>query len=110
MVRRSAARNLAYLRNNVLAELGVDLTRVLDLSDPTSVGLTQDNLIGPDHRACQTLAAGCQGLMVPSAARLGLNLVILPQNLPEPLPIRVVHSTELPLDTIARERGGETPT
>lgn len=107
MVRRSAARNLGYLRNNVLTELDVDLGRVLDLSDPAVVGLTREEMTGPDHGACQEIAAagvahGFQGLLVPSAALPGSNLVIFPLNLPEPLPVRAIRSMELPLDNVSR--------
>lgn len=109
MVRRSAARNLTYLKNNVLSELEVDLSRILDISDPAAVGLTADDLTGPDHQPCQELAAaamarGYEGLLVPSAALPGLNLVVLPHNLPEPPRIRVLRSTELPLDWITQEQ------
>jgi hypothetical protein len=112
MVRRNAARNLAYLQNNVLSEIELDLTRVLDLSDPAVVGLALSELTGPNHELCQDLAAaamagGYEGLVVPSAALPGLNLVLLPQNLPDPPPIRVVRSTPLPLDGIAQQRGDE---
>ena len=105
MVRRSAARNLAYLRNNVLSELTVELTRVLDLSEPTTVGLAPAALLGDDPTPCQELAAaalddGLEGLLVPSAALPGFNLVILPRNLPDPPPLRLTRSTELPLDSI----------
>ena len=108
MVRRSAARNLAYLKNNILSELEVNLGRALDLADPATVGLTLADLTGSDQQPCQDLAAaamvrGYEGLLVPSAALPGLNLVVLPRNLPEPAPIRVLRSTELPLDTIAQE-------
>ena len=109
MVRRSAARNLAYLRNNVLSELHVHLTRVLDLSDPALARSARVDLTGPDHHPCHEFAAvalarGYEGLLVPSAALVGLNLVLLPGNLAEPLPLRVVRGTELPLDSIAEER------
>lgn len=57
MVRRSASRNLAYLQNNVLSQLHVKLDRVLDLSDPTVLGLTLADLTGFDQRLCQRLAA-----------------------------------------------------
>jgi RES domain-containing protein len=113
MVRRSAARNLAYLQNNVLTELAVDLGRVLDLSDPAIVGLTPADLTGSDQRPCRALAAaavalGYEGLLVPSAALPGLNLVILPRDVPEPPRLRVVRSTELPLDRIAQQQREET--
>jgi RES domain-containing protein len=112
MVRRSAARNLAYLRNNVLSEFEVDLSRILDISDPAAVGLTAADLTGHHHQPCQELAAaamarGYEGLLVPSAALPGLNLVVLPRNLPEPPPIRVLRSTELPLDRIAQQQREE---
>jgi RES domain-containing protein len=108
MVRRSAARNLAYLQNNILSALEVHLG-VLDLSDPADVGLTLADLTGSDQQPCQDLAAaaltrGYQGLLAPSAALPGSNLIILPPNLPEPPPIRVLRSTELPLDSLQQER------
>ena len=104
MVRRSAARNLAYLRNN-LTELDVDLARVLDLSDPAALELTRADLTGADQQPCHDLAAaalalGHSRLLVPSAALPGLNLVLLPWNLPEPSPVRVVCSSDLPLEQI----------
>jgi hypothetical protein len=110
MVRRSAARNLAYLRNNVLTELAVDLARVLDCSDPVVVGLTRSDVTGPDHRLCHALAEaataqGYEALLAPSAALPGTNLVVFPQHVAGPLPIRVVRSTELPLDSIAEDTG-----
>jgi RES domain-containing protein len=113
MVRRSAARNLSYLRNNVLSELAVDLSQVLDLSDPTACGLARADLTAVDHQICQELAAaarsrGHAGLVVPSAAMPGLNLVLLPRNLSESPRLRVLRSTELPLDTIKHEQWGDS--
>jgi RES domain-containing protein len=114
MVRRSAARKLAYLKNNVLSEFEMALDRVLDLSDPPAVGLTEADLTGRDHQLCQDLAAavlarGYEGLLVPSAALPGLNLVVLPRNLPAPPRLWVVRSTDLPLDTVAGARREEAP-
>ena len=113
MVRRSAAQNLAYLQNNLLSELAVALRRVLDLSDPASVGLTLAALTARDPQSCQALAAaalahGYEALLVPSAALPGLNLVILPANISDPPPIRVVRQTELPIDLLAQERRAES--
>ena len=87
----------------------MNLGRALDLSDPATVGLTLADLTGSDQQPCQELAAaamaqGYEGLLVPSAALPGLNFVVLPRNLPEPPPIRVQRSTELPLDSIQQER------
>lgn len=111
MVRRSAARNLGYLGDNVLTELEVDLDRVLDLSDPVVTILTREELTGDDSSVCEELAAaavtrGFQALLAPSAALPGSNLVLFPQNLPEPPPIRPVRSTELPLDAITEQQPG----
>lgn len=109
MVRRSAARSLAFLRNNVLTELEIDLDQILDLSDSAVLGLSLEELTGSDYRVCQALAAeavsrGYQGLLAPSAVLPGLNLVIFPVNLDGPLPVRVIRSMELPLETITQER------
>jgi RES domain-containing protein len=114
MVRRSAARNLTYLKNNLLSELEVNLGRPLDLSEPATIGLTPADLTGADQQASQELAAtamawGYEGLLVPSAALPGLNLVVLPRNLPEPPPIRALRSSGLPLDSIQQERQDEAP-
>jgi RES domain-containing protein len=111
MVRRSAMRNLAYLRNNVLSELRLDLAHVLNLSEPAAVGLVRADLTGPDFRRCQELAAtasirGYEGILVPSAALPGSNLVVLPRNLSETASLRLVRSIELPLDAMGP--GGTT--
>ncbi len=109
IVRRSAARTLGYLANNLLSEIEVTLGRLVDLSEPTVAGLTLADLTGADHRLCQEIGAvatalGYRGLLVPSAALPGLNLVILARNLPEPSAMRVVSSVELPLDSLPQER------
>jgi RES domain-containing protein len=109
MVRRSAARNLAFLQNNVLSEIDVSLNRVLDLSNPNVGGRSRLELTGPNLKRCQDLAAVAverkfEGLVVPSAALPGSNLVIFPRNLPEPPPLHVVRSIELPLDSLVDER------
>jgi hypothetical protein len=103
MVRRSAARNLAFLKNNVLTEIDIALDFVLDVSDASIVGLTRDRLTGPDLRPCQRIAATARsrnfhGLLVPSAALPGLNLVVLPEFLADPNTLRIVRSTDLPLE------------
>jgi len=108
-VRRSAARTLTHLANNVLSELSVDLASVLDLSDPATVGIEITELTGSDPKPCQDIAAaalvrGCEALLVPSAAvSAGLNLVILPANLAEAVPIRVIGSRHLPVELLGSE-------
>jgi len=72
MVRRSAASSLDYLANNVLSELEVEVTRVVDLSEQRRSGIPAGSLTRLDYGPCQRIAAaalaeGCQGLLVPSA-------------------------------------------
>jgi hypothetical protein len=116
MVRRSAARNLAYLRNNVLTEIEVDLERVLDVSNPSAIGATRRDLSGPDLEGCQQIAATARSLrlegllLIPSATLLGPNLVLFPDNLASPGSLRIERSTELPLDAIVEQHREDEPT
>lgn len=108
LVRRSAVRNLAFLRNNVLSELLVDLSRALDLTYLSGAGMKPADLTSPDFPRCQEIAAvavrhGIEGLLVPSAALPGSNLVILPANLRDTTSLRLLNSTALPLDARAPE-------
>lgn len=103
MVRRSAARNLDYLQNNLLTELHIDVTVVLDATEPATIDLQLADLTGSDPSVCRQLALaaireGCQGLLVPSAAMHGTNLVLFPNNLPDPLPAAVIGSRSLPIE------------
>jgi len=110
MVRRSAARTLTHLANNVLSELLVDLASVLDLSDPATVGIEIAELTGSDPEPCRDIAAaalvrGCEALLVPSVAvSAALNLVILPANIAETVPIRVLGSRHLPIELLGSEQ------
>ena len=86
-IRKRAARQpvLTYR----LARIQVHLQRVLDLTDPPAAaafGLRPDDLIGQDWEptqrlAAQARAAGFEGLLVPSAAGPGRNLVVFPDRL-----------------------------
>lgn len=114
MVRRSAARNLAYSKNNALTEIQVDLHRVLDISHPSTIGLSQNDLIGTNLRPGQQIGAtarslSLEALLVPSAALPGHNLVLFPDNLPRPGSLRVGRSRELPLDAIVEQYGENEP-
>ncbi|MEA2937133.1 MAG: hypothetical protein QOC56_637 [Alphaproteobacteria bacterium] len=68
----------------------LSLVSVLDLSDPLDLsrtGLTDDDLAGDDHTACQEVGAAVDwlehdGLLVPSARSDALTLVILPAHRP----------------------------
>lgn len=115
MVRRSAARNLAYLNNNVLTEMEADLERVLDTSQLSVNGMAHHDLTATDVRPCQRIGAAArsldfEGLLVPSAALPGLNLVLLPDNLADRTCIRIVRSTELPLNAVVAKRHEDDPT
>jgi len=65
-------------------ELRVELTRVVDLRDPTpltSFGFETKDFVGRAHGASRLIGGavswlGCSGLLVPSARHSGANLVI----------------------------------
>ena len=69
-----------------LARIRVALHRVLNLTDPATLAaldLRPEDLVGDDWQRTQRLgaqarAAGFEGLLVPSAAGTGHNLVIFP--------------------------------
>ena len=103
MVRRSAARKIEYLKNNVLSEIAVELEWVLELTPSGSSGADTALLTGPRIELCQEIAAQArdlqfQGLLVPSAALDGTNLVVIPDNLSESSMLRVVQTTEMQID------------
>lgn len=108
MVRRSLSRNPQFLVGQVLSEIEVSLSLVLDGRVPEQLGLTLPDMVSGDPTICQELAAaalnrGYEGLLVPAAGIAGRhNLVLLPQNLPEPPPLRVWRTSELRVDTIAK--------
>lgn len=72
-----------------LVRIRVALHRVLDLTDPATLAaldLRLEDLVGDDWQRTQRLgaearAAGFEGLLVPSAAGAGHNLVIFPDRL-----------------------------
>lgn len=69
-----------------MTSLRVDLAAVLDLTDPGSYGVSTEDLIADDYTVTQeiglaALLRGAEGILVPAASRLGVNLVILTENL-----------------------------
>lgn len=104
MVRRSMARNIDYLKNNVLSEIRLTLENVLDLTLPFDDGRGDSRLTGPNIHLCQEIAALArdrhyQGLVVPSAAiDNGKNLVHLPDNLSSRTSIEVIRTSVLNID------------
>ncbi len=73
-----------HIRESRLSELRVRLNAVLDARDLDALGLTHEILLKPhEHEAGQrlgetTMRCGYEGLLVPSATRLGDNLIVLP--------------------------------
>lgn len=73
----------------LLASVMVELRRVLDLSDDTvlqRLGLRPEDLVAPNWARTQELGrlareVGFEGLLVPSAAAPGRNLVLFPDRL-----------------------------
>jgi hypothetical protein len=103
MVRRSVARDISYLANQQLTELEIAVSSVLDFRTPAALGLTTEDLTGPSSEIPWLLAQaavgrGAGGILVPSAALQGNNLVLFPSNLPSVLPVRIVRSEAMPLD------------
>jgi RES domain-containing protein len=78
---------LPSLNDYRLSELSVRVRAVLDCRDPAHLGLPFDDLVhDTDYGATQAIGAaafadGLEGLLVPSATRLGDNLILFPDNL-----------------------------
>jgi hypothetical protein len=90
-LRRIATRRLTRLR--------VELVAVLDLRDPVVLGLTREHLCRDEreggyvltHRIAQAaLVRQVEGLLVPSATRLGDSLVVFPSQLRPDSSIEIV--------------------
>jgi len=70
-----------------LTELSVTLVSVLDLRDPAAYGIDGVTLLDdwdyslPHNIAEAALRRGADGVLVPSATRLGHNIIVLPDNL-----------------------------
>jgi hypothetical protein len=70
-----------------ITRIQIDLSAVLDLTDPANYGLTLDD-VTDDHDYTVTqelglaaLLRGAEAILVPPASRVGTNLVILTENL-----------------------------
>jgi hypothetical protein len=70
-----------------MTRLQIDLSAVLDLTNPIDYGLTLADVIDDhDYEVTQELGLaallrGAEGILVPPASRVGTNLVILTENL-----------------------------
>jgi RES domain-containing protein len=78
---------LPALNDFRLSELSVEVGEVLDCRIPKALGLSIEHLVhDTDYEATQAVGAaalerGLEGLIVPSATRLGDNLILFPTNL-----------------------------
>jgi RES domain-containing protein len=91
---------LPFLNDYRLTELAVELTGVLDCRDPTALGIEPDRLCADtDYSITQDLAAAAldrraEAILVPSATRLGDNLIVLPTSLRPESRLAVVGSRD----------------
>lgn len=104
----STIEGLQYLNNFVLSELTVELRAVMDCRDSIALGLEPETLLlDTDYSITRELAAaavtrGAEGVLVPSATRLGDNLIIFPQNL-RPASQLIIVSSKSPRLYVQRE-------
>lgn len=83
-----------------LTELGIHLQAVLDLRNPDTRPADPNELLN-DHNyttaqnlALNALTAGAEGILVPSATRLGDNLVVFPDNLQPGSRLEIISSRD----------------
>lgn len=87
LTRRLEPTTLAGLNDRRLTRIQVSLSVVLDLRDPSILGLTLADMTDDyDYTITQALAAaalqrGVEGLLVPAASLVSANLVVLVDNL-----------------------------
>ena len=91
---------LPKLNSYRISELHVRLQAVLNLRKPDSSGIEVSELLGARNYniaqdiAWNALTAGAEGILVPSATRLGDNLVIFPDNMKPGSRLEVIGSRD----------------
>lgn len=91
---------LPMLNDFRISELSVELTVVFDFRNPRLIGLSAGDLCHEtDYRIPQELAAasidrGAEAMLVPSATRLGDNLILFPSNIRPTSRIVVIDSRD----------------
>lgn len=93
------------MARRVLYKIEVALSSVLDLSDPATllkVGLKVESLASIDYSKCQQIGGAAEwldhdGLLVPSARAVGVNLVIFPNRTKPSYRFNILDSEELVL-------------
>jgi RES domain-containing protein len=100
IIRNVSPALLAQMNDYRLSELNVELEAVLDCRDATALLLKPDDLIRDhDFAITQEIAAaaigqGAEGILVPSATRLGDNLVVFPTQLRATSRLEVISSRD----------------
>jgi RES domain-containing protein len=91
---------LPALNDFRLSELSVGVGEVLDCRYPEALGLELEHLVhDTDYEATQVIGAatrerGLEGMIVPSATRLGDNLILFPENLRAGFRVEIVPSRD----------------
>jgi len=100
VLRHISPDSLADLNDYRISELDVELESVLDLGDAAPLGLNTDDLVRDnDFEITQDLAAAAivreaEGILVPSATRLGDNLIVFPAHLGSRSRLAVIDSRD----------------
>ena len=100
LVRHITPELLPHLNGYRISELRVTLMAVADCRDATLLGMMTDSLVHDrDYRATQHLgaavvAAGLEGMLVPSATALGDNLIVFTAQMHAVSAIEVVDSRD----------------
>ncbi len=83
-----------------ISEIDVELNAVIDCREIAALGICLDALLNdldytvPQRIAAAALATGAEGLLVPSATRLGDNLVVFPDQLHPDSRLEIVGSRD----------------
>jgi RES domain-containing protein len=100
VMRHLSTKDLANLANYSLSQISVTLEAVLDCRQPALMGLTADDICEDlDYTVPQSIAAaaitrGSEGLLVPSATRLGDNLILFPKHYRAGSRVTAVHTID----------------
>lgn len=100
IIRHTSPTRMATLNELRITEVKVTLQAAIDFRDPQLIGLSPDSLFDElDYSITQTLARAAfdrraEGIIVPSATRLGDNLEIFPDNLRPESRLEIVSSRD----------------
>jgi hypothetical protein len=100
VLRHIRPERLPLLNDYRISEFDIRLIRVLDCRNPAAMGITADVLwhdldyTVPQSLAAASLRRGVEAILVPSATRLGDNLIIFPTQVQTQSQIAVIGSRE----------------